>query len=130
MRAHTSTLSLTGRSINHGSRARGPKTHSLVVVREWVPGLSSSVHLFVIPAVKLSLNRPAASPLFRDPTNSDFAVATSTVGSRVGIVQAELLLFVVSALVGFMSYTSIPGLIRIQCAEAAPVSPSVGTEGG
>lgn len=29
-----------------------------------------------------------------------------------------------------MAYASIPGLVRIQCAEAAPVSPPVGAEGG
>jgi hypothetical protein len=88
------------------------------------------MHLFIISAVKLPLDRPASSPLFRDATNSDFAIATSAVGPRVGVVQAKLLFFVVSALVGFVAYTSIPGLVRIQCAEAAPVSSPVGAEGG
>jgi hypothetical protein len=45
-------------------------------------------------------------------------------------MQTQFLFLVVSALVGFMSYASIPGLIRIQSAEAAPVSSPVGAEGG
>jgi hypothetical protein len=88
------------------------------------------MNLLVISAVKLSLNRPASSPLLWDSANADFAVATSAVRSRVGIMQTQFLFLVVSALVGFMAYTSIPGLIRIQSAEAAPVSSPVGTEGG
>jgi hypothetical protein len=130
MRAHTSTLALTRRGINHGPRTRSPHAGSLVVVCERVPGLSSSMHLLVISVVKLSLNRPASSPLFWNSANADFAVTTSTVWSRIGILQTQFLFFIVAAVVGFVAYARIPGLIRIQCAETAPVSSPVGAEGG
>jgi len=130
MRAHTSALALTRRGINHGPRTRSPHARGLMVVCERVPRLSSSMHLFVISVVKLPLNRPTSPPLFWNSANADFAVSTSAVRSRVGVLQTQFLFFVVPAVVGFVAYAGIPGLVWVQCAEAASVSSPVGAEGG
>jgi hypothetical protein len=89
----------------------------------------SAVNLFVVPIVEFSLDRATPSSLFRDPTNAYFAVASSAIRSRIGVLQTQFLLLVVAAsLVGFMSHTSVPRFIRVQSSKATPVASPAGAE--
>jgi hypothetical protein len=130
VRARSSVFRATWRGIDHRPWACGPHASSLVVVSEGIPRLLSAVNLFVVPVVEFPLNRPAPPSLFWDSANAYFAVASSAVRSGIGILQTQFLLLVVAAsLVGFMSHTSVPRFIRVQCSKATPVTSPAGAEG-
>jgi hypothetical protein len=129
VRARSSIFRAAWRCINHRPWARGPHASSLIVVSEGISRLLSAVNLFVVPAVEFPLNRPAPPSLFWDPANAYFAVASSAIGSRIGVLQTQFLLLVVAAgLIGFMSHTSVPRFIRIQRSKATPVASPAGAE--
>jgi hypothetical protein len=135
MRTHSAMFPLARHSIDHRPRARSPHAPSLIVVPERIPRLlPSAMHLLIIPTIQLPLNRPTASPLLRDPpntnTSSTLAVSAPAIRSRVRVLQSQFLLLVVSSLIGLVAYTRIPRFIRVQSAEPAPIPPSVRAEGG
>jgi hypothetical protein len=133
MRTHSAMFPLARHSIDHRPRARSPHAPSLIVVPERIPRLlPSAMHLLIIPTIQLSLNRTTAPSLLRNPTNSNstLSIAAPAIRSRVRVLQSQLLLLVVSRLIGLVAYTRIPRFIRVQSAEPAPIPPSVRAEGG
>jgi hypothetical protein len=132
MRAYSAVFPLTRHRVDHRPRARSPHAPSLIVVPERIPRLlSSAVHLLIIPTIQLLLNRATASPLLRNPTNSnsELAVSAPTIGSRVRVLHPQFLLLVVSRLISLVAHTRIPRLVGVQSAETAPITPSVRAEG-
>jgi hypothetical protein len=132
MRTHSAVFPLARHGIDHRPRARSPHAPSLVIVAKRIPRLlSSAMNLLIVTTVQLPLNRATASPLLRNPTNSNstLAVPAPTIRSRVRVLQSQLLLLVVTRLIGLVAYTRIPRLVRVQSAETAPIPPSVRAEG-
>lgn len=128
MRADSSILPPSRRRINHRPRTRRPQTARFVIVSERIRR-RSSVHFLIVPVIKLPLPRLTASSRLRDPPNAHLPVPASTVRSRIGILQSQLLLLVV-AVVGFISHASVPRLVGVQSAESASIpSSSLGSVG-
>jgi len=127
MRAHSPMFPLPRHRIDHRPRARSPHAPSLIVVSERVPGLSA-MHLLVIPVIQLALNRPAPPPLLGNPTNpnpsSNLTIPAPPIRPRVRILQPKFLLLVVSRVISLVAYAGIPGFVRVQGAETAPIPPS------
>lgn len=112
MRACSPVFSTTGSRVDHGSWARRSQTACLVIVSKRVGG-RSSVNFFIVSVIELPLPGLASTSGLWNSSNTDLAVASSAIRTRVGILQAQLLLFVVSSVVCFVSYTSIPSFIGV-----------------
>lgn len=121
----TSGAGARARRINHGPRTHSSQVHvaPFRLVAERVAACSSA-HLFIIPVIQLPLPAPTPAPTLLDPANADVTstVPSPTVRARGGILQPELLLLVVPAVIGFVPDARVPGLVRIQGPETASVS--------
>lgn len=128
MRAHSPVFPPSRCRVDHGPRTRRPQTPRFVIVSERIRR-RGSVHFLIVPVIQLPLSRLTASSRLRDASNAHLPIPASTVRSRIGILQSQLLLLVV-AVVSFISHASVPRLVGIQSAKSASIPPpSLGSVG-